>query len=88
MYYAELPVTTTARFSGGITIRPLSGQERTITITGILLLPVISGNRNQRHNYHSVIVPIYYQYGFVNGMVASHLLCHSGTINRHSLNGA
>ena len=26
--------------------------------------------------------------GFVNGMVASHLLCHSGTINRHSLNGA
>ena len=27
-------------------------------------------------------------YGFVNGMVASHLLCHSGTINRHSLNGA
>ncbi|MCP5769977.1 recombinase family protein, partial [Klebsiella pneumoniae] len=25
--------------------------------------------------------------GFVNGMVASHLLCHSGTINRHSLNG-
>ncbi|EEJ3294142.1 hypothetical protein YC94_005021 [Salmonella enterica subsp. diarizonae] len=21
--------------------------------------------------------------GFVNGMVASHLLCHSGTINRH-----
>jgi hypothetical protein len=21
-------------------------------------------------------------------MVASHLLCHSGTINRHSLNGA
>ncbi|MDK8020912.1 hypothetical protein QP699_09100, partial [Klebsiella michiganensis] len=28
------------------------------------------------------------QKGFVNGMVASHLLCHSGTINRHSLNGA
>ncbi|EEA7971775.1 hypothetical protein AL806_004458 [Salmonella enterica subsp. enterica] len=28
------------------------------------------------------------QQGFVNGMVASHLLCHSGTINRHSLNGA
>ncbi len=28
------------------------------------------------------------QPGFVNGMVASHLLCHSGTINRHSLNGA
>ena len=28
------------------------------------------------------------QAGFVNGMVASHLLCHSGTINRHSLNGA
>ncbi|MFL9615750.1 hypothetical protein [Klebsiella pneumoniae] len=28
------------------------------------------------------------QHGFVNGMVASHLLCHSGTINRHSLNGA
>ena len=27
-------------------------------------------------------------HGFVNGMVASHLLCHSGTINRHSLNGA
>ena len=27
-------------------------------------------------------------FGFVNGMVASHLLCHSGTINRHSLNGA
>ncbi|POW72817.1 hypothetical protein C3413_28860 [Klebsiella pneumoniae] len=27
-------------------------------------------------------------WGFVNGMVASHLLCHSGTINRHSLNGA
>ncbi|VGP11838.1 D-allulose-6-phosphate 3-epimerase [Klebsiella quasipneumoniae subsp. quasipneumoniae] len=26
--------------------------------------------------------------GFVNGMVDSHLLCHSGTINRHSLNGA
>ena len=26
--------------------------------------------------------------GFVNGMVASHLLCHSGTINRHSFNGA
>ena len=26
--------------------------------------------------------------GFVNGMVASHLLRHSGTINRHSLNGA
>lgn len=26
--------------------------------------------------------------GCVNGMVASHLLCHSGTINRHSLNGA
>ncbi|SXN73527.1 Uncharacterised protein [Klebsiella pneumoniae] len=25
---------------------------------------------------------------FLNGMVASHLLCHSGTINRHSLNGA
>ena len=25
---------------------------------------------------------------FINGMVASHLLCHSGTINRHSLNGA
>ena len=30
----------------------------------------------------------YNQVGFVNGMVASHLLCHSGTINRHSLNGA
>ncbi len=29
-----------------------------------------------------------YADGFVNGMVASHLLCHSGTINRHSLNGA
>jgi hypothetical protein len=28
------------------------------------------------------------RWGFVNGMVASHLLCHSGTINRHSLNGA
>ena len=34
--------------------------------------------------------PLYVQLlvGFVNGMVASHLLCHSGTINRHSLNGA
>ncbi|PXH62910.1 hypothetical protein DMT41_07525 [Klebsiella variicola] len=31
---------------------------------------------------------IHSQNGFVNGMVASHLLCHSGTINRHSLNGA
>lgn len=29
----------------------------------------------------------YDSHGFVNGMVASHLLCHSGTINRHSLNG-
>lgn len=32
--------------------------------------------------------PLYESRGFVNGMVASHLLCHSGTINRHSLNGA
>ncbi|PLO50905.1 hypothetical protein CWN36_04455 [Klebsiella pneumoniae] len=31
---------------------------------------------------------VYEGAGFVNGMVASHLLCHSGTINRHSLNGA
>ena len=31
---------------------------------------------------------LYHFWGFVNGMVASHLLCHSGTINRHSLNGA
>ncbi|MFX3038029.1 hypothetical protein V6128_28855, partial [Klebsiella pneumoniae] len=33
-------------------------------------------------------VPLQQGKGFVNGMVASHLLCHSGTINRHSLNGA
>ena len=36
------------------------------------------------------ICPIrpYPKTGFVNGMVAYHLLCHSGTINRNSLNGA
>ncbi|ACR69332.1 hypothetical protein NT01EI_2157 [Edwardsiella ictaluri 93-146] len=26
--------------------------------------------------------------GFVNGMVAPYILCHSGTINRHYLSGA
>ncbi|KMH50627.1 hypothetical protein SM73_01252 [Klebsiella quasipneumoniae] len=40
--------------------------------------------------YQSFVAPGAFEItdGFVNGMVASHLLCHSGTINRHSLNGA
>ena len=42
---------------------------------------------NQRRGKHNRL-GIALQLGFVNGMVASHLLCHSGTINRHSLNGA
>jgi hypothetical protein len=29
-----------------------------------------------------------YSSNFVNGMVAPYILCHSGTINRHYLNGA
>jgi MFS family permease len=41
-------------------------------------------DNNQRAGFSSLQTSM----GFVNGMVASHLLCHSGTINRHSLNGA
>nr|MDV0880363.1 hypothetical protein [Enterobacter cloacae]MDV1068916.1 hypothetical protein [Enterobacter cloacae]MDV1085798.1 hypothetical protein [Enterobacter cloacae] len=50
--------------------------------------------RHKRRSYSTIAaimlggVSIFlYGGGFVNGMVASHLLCHSGTINRHSLNG-
>ncbi|BEI01566.1 IS110 family transposase [Edwardsiella ictaluri] len=31
---------------------------------------------------------IYIHMGFINGMVAPYILCHSGTINRHYLSGA
>ena len=43
---------------------------------------------NAQMNQEFYTSNLYLQLGFVNGMVASHLLCHSGTINRHSLNGA
>ena len=45
-------------------------------------------NLNKYFGEHHVVKDFSLQVGFVNGMVASHLLCHSGTINRHSLNGA
>ncbi|HBY7534403.1 TPA: hypothetical protein MI672_13465 [Klebsiella pneumoniae] len=53
-----------------------------------LRFPGECASERRKPGLFSSVVNRYVSGGFVNGMVASHLLCHSGTINRHSLNGA
>ena len=63
--------------SGDSTVKGTFGKSSSV-VKWVVLAEVVAGG----------IMYMMTKNGFVNGMVASHLLCHSGTINRHSLNGA
>ncbi|WP_064190484.1 hypothetical protein, partial [Klebsiella pneumoniae] len=60
--------------------------EKTIIIILLILWGFDTFRTRKRKRYDPAIEAAdaseRYQWGFVNGMVASHLLCHSGTINR------
>ncbi|MDV0653488.1 hypothetical protein RZP13_29505, partial [Klebsiella quasipneumoniae subsp. similipneumoniae] len=75
----RLVTTEDVGIAGGVAeydvVKGIADNGKTINYTG-------------NSDYYTVgVVMLLNGGGFVNGMVASHLLCHSGTINRHSLNG-